>query len=124
MLTAEDVGSLTCERRSEMNTISREELKDKLERGDDFKLVMTLGELAYLGKHIPGSLNLYDKDELLKGLDPEDEIVVYCSDEMCPASTMAYHFLHGQGYRNVKRFSGGLAEWEDAGFPLEGELVA
>ena len=30
-----------------MNIIEREELKAKLDHGDDFILVMTLGELAY-----------------------------------------------------------------------------
>jgi hypothetical protein len=34
-----------------MEQLSREELKAKLDRGDDFKLVMALGELAYNAKH-------------------------------------------------------------------------
>ena len=38
-----------------MNLISREELKEKLDRGDDVKLVLTLGELGFRAKHIPGS---------------------------------------------------------------------
>ncbi len=37
-----------------MDVISREDLKEKLDRGDDFKLIMALGELAYRAKHIPG----------------------------------------------------------------------
>lgn len=105
-----------------MKTISREELKEKLDRGDDFKLVMTLGDLAFQGKHIPGSLNLYTP-ESLRTLDPDEEIVVYCSNEACPASVMAYKYLENKGYKNVRRFSGGLYEWEDAGYPLVGELV-
>ncbi len=56
-------------------------------------------------------------------LDPEDEIVVYCSNEACTASQMAYHVLTSQGYKNVRRFSGGVQGWEAAGYPLEGELV-
>ena len=36
-----------------MNIIDREELKEKLDRGDDFKLVMTLSEWAYEAQHIP-----------------------------------------------------------------------
>ena len=106
-----------------MKVISREELKAKLDRGDEFKLVMALGDLAFQGKHIPGSLNLYKPEDLLGELDPEDEIVVYCSNEDCPASIMAYRFLESRGYETVRRFSGGLFEWENAGYPLEGELV-
>ena len=41
-----------------MNLIDRDELKARLDREDDFKLVMVLGEWAYRAKHIPGSLNL------------------------------------------------------------------
>ena len=41
-----------------MNLISREELKEKLDRGDKFKLVNALGEWAFNAKHIPGSLNI------------------------------------------------------------------
>jgi len=41
-----------------MRTISREELKQKLDRKDNFRLVMALGKWAYQAKHIPGSTHL------------------------------------------------------------------
>ena len=41
-----------------MNLISREELKEKLDRGDKFKLVNALGEWAFEAKRIPGSINI------------------------------------------------------------------
>jgi 3-mercaptopyruvate sulfurtransferase SseA len=106
-----------------MNEISSEKLKAKIDRGDDFRLVMTLGELAFQGKHIPGSVDIHDPETLLSELGPEEDIVVYCSDKLCPASMMAYHFLETRGYKHVQRFSGGLTEWEAAGYPLEGVLV-
>jgi hypothetical protein len=37
-----------------MNLISREELKEKLDRKDKFKLVNALGEWAFGAKRIPG----------------------------------------------------------------------
>ena len=106
-----------------MKEISAEELKAKIDRDDDFRLVMTLGDLAFQGKHIPGSIDLHEPETLLSELNPEDDIVVYCSDRLCPASVMAYHYLEGQSYKKVRRFSGGLAEWETAGYPLQGVLV-
>ena len=39
-------------------TISRDELREKIERGDDFVLVETLPEDAYRQRHRPGALNL------------------------------------------------------------------
>ena len=53
-------------------------------------------------------------------LDPKDEIVVYCSNEQCIASQVAYKVLEGRGYDNIQRYAGGLVDWEEAGYPLEG----
>ena len=39
-----------------MQLIGRDDLKQKLERKDNFQLVMTLGDWQYRAKHIPGSL--------------------------------------------------------------------
>jgi rhodanese-related sulfurtransferase len=104
-----------------MKEISREDLKAKLDRGDDFKLVMTLAEWAYQMSHIPGSINITSMDQAQELLDPDEEIVVYCSDTNCLASRAAYHYLTNSGFTNVRRYSGGLAEWQAAGLPLEGD---
>lgn len=106
-----------------MKTISREELKAKLDRGDDFKLVMTLGEWAYQAKHIPGSININRPQDAETMLQKDEEIVVYCSDPTCISSQAAYHIMVSKGFTNVRRYSGGLADWEAAGLPLEGSLV-
>jgi rhodanese-related sulfurtransferase len=107
----------------DVETIDREELKAKLDRKDDFKLVMVLGDWAFSAKHIPGSLNISSPEDGVKSLDANDEIIVYCSNEACVASIAAYKMLRASGYENVRRYAGGLLDWEDAGFPLEGELV-
>ncbi len=104
-----------------MNLITREELKEKLDRGDDFKLVCALSEWAYRAKHIPGSLHIDNPAKATDLLDKSDEIVVYCSDVQCPASKYAYHLLTKEGYENVRRYAGGIIDWEDAGYPIEGE---
>jgi len=59
-----------------MKLISREELKEKLDRGDDFKLVMTLESWVFRLKHIPGSINIFPTEVTSGILDPNDEIVV------------------------------------------------
>ncbi len=38
-----------------IRTIGRDELKAKLDRGADFKLIVALNRWAYDSKHIPGS---------------------------------------------------------------------
>ena len=81
----------------DMQLISREELKQKLERGDRFQLVMALGDWEYRAKHIPGSLHFPTRQEALAELSQDDEIVVYCSSYECIASVLAYKYLvHGE----------------------------
>lgn len=103
-----------------METIDREELKAKLDRGDDFKLVMTLNTWAFQSTHIPGSINIQSPTEAQQLLSPEDEIVVYCTNPTCIASITAYNALHSAGYINICRYAGGIEDWIEAGYPVEG----
>jgi rhodanese-related sulfurtransferase len=107
-----------------VQTISREELKAKLDRGDTFKLIMALNRWAYDAKHIPGSLHFDTPEELYAAVRPDDDVVVYCSHVDCLSSVALYRELIRRDYRHVRRYSGGLLDWEDAGLPLEGEFAA
>ena len=50
-----------------MKLISREELKEKLDKEEDIQLVFALGAWQYRAKHIPGSLHFDNlKDALMK----------------------------------------------------------
>ena len=62
--------------------ISREELKAKMDRGEDFVLLEVLPEKAYRRSHLPGAINLPpgqtdQAEELIP--DKEAEVVVYCA---------------------------------------------
>jgi rhodanese-related sulfurtransferase len=105
-----------------IRTIGREELKAKLDRGDDFRLIMALNRWAFESKRIPGSLHFDTPEELYAAIRPEDEVVVYCSQRDCLSSVAVYRDLVRRGYSNVRRYAGGLLEWEDAGLPLDGEF--
>lgn len=104
-----------------IRTISRDELKAKIDAGEDFKLVMALHEWAYRAARIPGSLHFATVHEAYAGLDSDDEIVVYCSDPACVASQYAYQALVDRGYTNVRRYAGGLSDWTAAGLPLDSD---
>jgi rhodanese-related sulfurtransferase len=64
-------------------TISRDELKQKLDRNDDFLLVETLPAIGYHHAHLPRAINL--PPDSLQSLaaqilpDKNAEIVVYCA---------------------------------------------
>ena len=66
-----------------VQTISRDELKQKIDRKDNFFLVETLPKTAYDHAHLPGAINLppetvsSDAASLLP--DKNADIVVYCA---------------------------------------------
>ena len=66
-----------------VNTISREELKQKIDNYDHFALVETLPKATFEHAHLPGALNLPPDhlSELAPELLPDKnaEIVVYCA---------------------------------------------
>ena len=106
-----------------IRTIGRDELKAKLARGEEFKLVMALNRWAFEAKHIPGSVHFDTPNDLYAAVHPDDEVVVYCSHVDCLSSVAVYRELVRRGYKNVRRYAGGLLDWEDAGLPLVGEFV-
>jgi 3-mercaptopyruvate sulfurtransferase SseA len=75
------------------------------------------------GRPHPGIAPLCHAEETLRGLARDDEIVVHCSNPSCMASVALYQLLERNGYRNLRRFAGGLQAWQEAGYPLEGTMV-
>jgi rhodanese-related sulfurtransferase len=102
-----------------MRTINREELKKKLEGGEDFKLVNCLDDWAFRAKRIPGSVHFESLKHALDTLDPKEEVIVYCSNSGCTLSVLVYQQLQEHGFQNLWHYPGGIADWEDAGYPFE-----
>ncbi|MFO7658344.1 MAG: rhodanese-like domain-containing protein [Bacteroidales bacterium] len=104
-----------------MKTITKEELKKKLENGN-IHLIEVLGEEKYNKSHIKGAINIPLKKigtEARQKFSEEDEIVVYCSDYDCSDSPTAAKKLESLGFKNVYDFEGGKKEWKEAGLPME-----
>jgi rhodanese-related sulfurtransferase len=105
-------------------TVEREELRARLARGDDFKLVMAGKDWAFRAKHIPGSIHFHDNRQMLAALGKDEEVVVYCSNIDCRASQLAIQELVEHGHTRVSHYPGGLIDWEGAGLPLEGDWAS
>ena len=66
---------------AEIEIITREELKEKMDRGDDFVLVETLPAQAFRRAHLPGAVNLEDLGQVSELLPDRDvEIITYCTN--------------------------------------------
>ena len=103
---------------SDIKTIDRDDLKAKLDRGDDFSLIMIHTRTAFETAHIPGSSHFHPHEQPFSDLpqDKDGDVVVYCTDPACVASQMAYHAMVAEGYTNVRRYAGGLSDWAEAGY--------
>jgi len=66
-----------------MKTISRDELKAKMDRQDDFVLVEALAKASYDHAHLPGAINIPPDQvaDLAPTVLPDKnaDIVVYCA---------------------------------------------
>jgi rhodanese-related sulfurtransferase len=61
--------------------ISREDLKEKIDRGDDFVLLEVLSEASYGRAHLPGAIRFQNRDMIPDLLpDKSSEVVAYCSN--------------------------------------------
>ena len=64
-----------------MKTISREDLKEKIDRGDEFVLLEVLSEASYGRAHLPGAIRFQDVGMIPNLLpDKNTEVVAYCSN--------------------------------------------
>lgn len=109
---------------SEIPQIGREELHAKIEGGEEFVLVDALAPMSYARSHLPGAINLplewVDERAPRRIPDLGTEIVVYCVDVACDSSVLVGERLGQLGYRNVRHYAEGKADWTAAGLPLEG----
>ena len=72
----------------------------------------------------PVSINVCKLEDASKILDSSDDIVIYCSNPSCIASIIGYQHLTNMRYSKVRRYAGGIVDWEQAGCPMEGDFVS
>ncbi len=106
-----------------VNTISRDELEQRIDRGDAITIVEALGPMYFEDAHLPGAKNLpHDRvDELAPTVLPDRSatVVVYCSNTACQNSTVAARRLVQLGYEHVYEYVEGKQDWIEAGLPVE-----
>ncbi|SRR6056297_469825 len=112
-----------------INSIAREQLKEKIENDEDFVLIDVLGPKSYSQIHLPNAINLpIESENFIKRIGKElddkgKEIIVYCGSYSCHLSSAATKKLVKAGYSNVTEYDGGLKDWAAAGYPFEGDNI-
>jgi rhodanese-related sulfurtransferase len=105
-----------------VKTISRDELRSKLNRGERFVLLETLPKSSYDHAHLPTAKNLPpDEIKNIASLVPDKnaEIIVYCANPTWHASENAARELAAMGYTNIRDYAEGKQDWLDAKLPVE-----
>lgn len=75
--------------------------------------------------HVPRARNLPAAESGLKipsdvlEMTRDRTLVVYCEGGDCQSSLALAKRLHDDGFRDVRVFTGGWAEWQEAGLPEE-----
>lgn len=103
-----------------MSQITAEELKKRLEAGDDLSVVDIRSEEAHETETIEGSQNLPLREALLDGdldtvqeyldeLPDDEEVVTFCDAGI--ASEQTAEMLSDRGH-DAKALDGGLNSWE------------
>lgn len=112
-----------------MKKTSAKRVKEMLDRNEGVRLINVLPEEQFRKKHIPGSDSaplgddrFLERVEELAG-DKSSKVVVYCASTECDASSKATRRLESAGFQDVADLEGGVQEWEDAGYALEGQAV-
>ena len=113
--------TMTKTRDQAARSIGVDELRAKLDRGDDFILVMAMDQRRFETAHIAGSISYDTFEAQVAALDRSAEVVLYCTSSACVASKLRAAMLVEAGFSNVARFAGGLADWHGAGLPIVGK---
>jgi len=92
--------------------ITPEEVKAKMDAGEEFTLLDVRGPARYNAGHIIGAISipLRELEYRYNELNPQDEIIVYC--QVGVTSVTAAQLLLRYGFSDVKNMVGGLSTWE------------
>jgi rhodanese-related sulfurtransferase len=110
-----------------MKTISRNEIRELMQRSENVALVEALPENFYETGHLPGAIAIPAGHVavLAPSMIPDKKktVVVYCSGRICQNSAHAAEEFQNLGYSDVRRYVEGKEDWKSAGLPLETSRV-
>lgn len=105
--------------RTGLDTITRQELADRLREGDVVVLDVR-PEVEFQAGHIAGAVSVPIKEitRRLRTIPKDSHIVAYCRGPYCVYADDAVRTLRRRGYQ-AARLNDGFPEWARAGLPVE-----
>lgn len=104
-----------------IESITAEELQDKIEHAINLTVVNVLDKEFFDDCHIKGSINapLNHLQTIAKAWPKSREIIVYCAKGI--TSKKAYKLLKELGFEKVLEYPGGMREWKEKSLNVVGE---
>ena len=98
--------------------VTIEQAKELIAQNTNLKIVDVRLNTEFNISHIPGAINVCacDPDNMVRQLDPNYEILLYCHNGIRSAGAMKY--LNENGFSKVYNMLGGIVAWENAGYPI------
>ncbi len=97
-----------------------EDVKARMDRGEQFVLVDVREESEFAKDHLPGAIHLgkgiIERDIEQRVPQTDTPLVLYCGGGF--RSALAADNLQKMGYANVISMDGGIREWREKGLPL------
>jgi len=97
-----------------------DDVKARLDRGDEFVLVDVREESEFARDHLPGAVHMgkgvIERDIEARVPDSSKLLILYCGGGF--RSALAADNLQKMGYANVLSMDGGHRGWRERGYPL------
>jgi rhodanese-related sulfurtransferase len=111
---------LVDEVKKRVREVTVDDVKAKLDRGEQFHLIDVREESEFGRDHLPGAIHLgkgvIERDVEQRLPDTAAPIVLYCGGGF--RSALAADNLQKMGYTNVVSMDGGIRGWREKGYPL------
>jgi rhodanese-related sulfurtransferase len=112
---------LCADARSRVREITVEEVKRRLDTGEQFHFIDVREDHEWQADHAAGSRHLgrgiIERDIEKTVPEHDAEIVLYCGGGF--RSALAADNLQKMGYTNVLSMAGGIKAWREANYPME-----
>jgi len=111
---------LVADARKRIKEVTVDQVKARMDRGDQPLLIDVREESEWAKDHLPGAVHLgkgiLERDIEKVVADPGTEVILYCGGGF--RSALAAESLQKMGYTNVLSMDGGHRGWRDKGLPV------
>lgn len=111
---------IVADAKSRITECTVDDVKRRLDAGEQLLLVDVREESEYAAGHVPGAIHIskgvMERDVESKIPDPATEIILYCGGGF--RSALSADNLQKMGYTNVISMDGGWRDWTAKGLPV------